>query len=387
MKYLNYKKIFILASFSLRIFIEVLPGWPAYENSVPADHEREKVKLVIFFPVEINIKILSELKKERLLQIDDLEVLGIYHEKELTDFSKAKRYVRENNIDWFKFRELKGDLSMNNIFRKNGCTSEFDEIINNSDGIIFLGGNDIQPQIYGQKTSILTEIQTPYRHLLALSAAFHLLGGSQNKNHVAFLKTKPEFPVLGICLGCQILNVGTGGTMIQDIWFEGYGKKYLEDVTELPIELLHRNPYAQLYPEERLSMYLMHPIKLVDQNKFCSVFGFSPHDKIVVSSGHHQMLGELGKDMKITATSLDRKVVEAIEHERFPNVLGVQFHPEIFWLWDRTIKFRFSPQDKNKKSFATILEENPPSYEFHEKLWLWFSEKLKESRNFRENLK
>jgi putative glutamine amidotransferase len=149
--------------------------------------------------------------------------------------------------------------------------------------------------------------------------------------------------------------------MIQDIWMEGYGKKYLEDVAAMPIELLHKNPYAQLYPEEKLTVWLMHPIKLINEGKFCSTFGLSSGDNPLVSSAHHQMLGKLGKGMKVIVTSLDGKVVEAIEHERFPNVLGVQFHPELTWLWDKMTKFRFLPEYTKEKSLATILEQNPPA--------------------------
>jgi len=82
---------------------------------------------------------------------------------------------------------------------------------------------------------------------------------------------------------------------------------------------------------------------------------------------------------------VDDKVIEAIDHERFPNVLGVQFHPELYWLWDKTAKFRFLPEYKNEKSAATILEQNPPSFEFHKKLWSWFSEKLKETHHSRDH--
>lgn len=353
--------------------------------SVSALHVDAKVKLAIFWPTEFHVQVLDELRKKGLLDIEDLEVTGIYHAKELTDFSKAKEYVLENKIDWFAFREIKGDISIDNVFKKNGCTVDFEDIFKTSDGIIFFGGADIQPQIYGQKTGISTHIQTPYRHLLALSMVFHLLGGSQDESHAGLLETNLKYPVLCICLGCQVLNVGTGGSMIQDIWSDGYGKKYLEDVAAMPIELLHRNPYAQLYPEEKLTMWLMHPIKLVKGGKFCSTFGYSPDVNPVVSSAHHQMLGELGKGLKIIATSLDDKVVEAVEHERFSNVLGVQFHPELYWLWDKTTKFRFLPEYETKKSLATILEQNPPSFEFHKKLWLWFGEKLKETHQSRDH--
>ena len=51
-----------------------------------------------------------------------------------------------------------------------------------------------------------------------------------------------------------------------------------------------------------------------------------------------QMVDKLGEGIKIAATSLDGKVVEAIEHRKYPSVLGVQFHPEFPILWDQTKK-------------------------------------------------
>jgi putative glutamine amidotransferase len=90
------------------------------------------------------------------------------------------------------------------------------------------------------------------------------------------------------------------------------------------------------------------------------------------------MADKLGKRIKIAATSLDGKVVEAIEHEKYPNVFGLQFHPEFPVLYDYEKKFRLTPQDTEEKSLRSILESNPPSFDFHKNIWAWFSQKLKE---------
>jgi putative glutamine amidotransferase len=157
-----------------------------------------------------------------------------------------------------------------------------------------------------------------------------------------------------------------------------YGKKYLEDVIDLGRENWHANPLARLYPEEKLLPYNMHPIKLIEKGKFCSEIGFNKEDSPYILSAHHQMADKLGKRIKIAATSLDGKVVEAIEHEKYPNVLGVQFHPEFPILYDYDKKFRLTPKDKEEKSLRSILESNPPSLAFHKKIWAWFSQRLKE---------
>ena len=106
--------------------------------------------------------------------------------------------------------------------------------------------------------------------------------------------------------------------------------------------------------------------------------GFSSGDKPLVLSGHHQALDKLGKGLKIIATSIDGKVVEAVEHEKYANVLGIQFHPDHPFLWDPDVKFKSTPEEKKAKSLVSVLTENPPSFEFNLKIWSWFKQKLRE---------
>ncbi len=343
-----------------------------------AELSSKEARLAILYPSIGSIKSLVELRKQGLFPQENLIVIGVYHAKEKTDYEKSKEFVKENNMEWFKFHQVSGELNKDNLFQKNPCTDDFKNIFQKSDGIIFFGGADIPPSIFKSKTNLLTRISTPYRHFIELSLIFHLLGGFQKENFEPFLESSPQFPILGICLGAQSLNVGTGGTLTQDIWSVKYGKKYFEDVIDLGRENWHANPLARLYPEEELLPYNMHPIKLVEKGKFCSEIGFNKEDTPHILSAHHQMANKLGKGIKIAATSLDGKVVEAIEHEKYPNVFGVQFHPEFPILYDHEEKFRFTPQDKQEKSLLSILESNPPSLTFNKKIWTWFSQKLKE---------
>ncbi|NIM57772.1 MAG: hypothetical protein GTO16_02365 [Candidatus Aminicenantes bacterium] len=343
-----------------------------------AELSSKEVRLAILYPSIGSIKSLVKLRKKNLFPQENLIVIGVYHANEKTDYEKSKEFVKENNMEWFKFHQVSGELNKDNLFQKNSCTDDFKNIFQKSDGIIFFGGADIPPSIFKSKTNLLTRISTPYRHFIELSLIFHLLGGFQEGNFKAFLESSPQFPILGICLGAQSLNVGTGGTLTQDIWSVKYGKKYFEDVIDLGRENWHANPLARLYPEEELFSFHMHPIKLVERGKFCSEIGFNKEDTPYILSAHHQMADRLGKGIKIAATSLDGKVVEAIEHEKYPNVFGVQFHPEFPILYDHEEKFRFTPQDKQEKSLLSILESNPPSLAFHKKIWAWFIQKFKE---------
>lgn len=346
-----------------------------------AEITSKDVRLAILHPTVGTIRTLMELRKQGLMTVENLTVIGVYHVKERTNYKGSIAFVKRKKLDWIKFHKLSSELSKDSLFQKNPCSTEFEIIFKKSDGIIFFGGEDIPPYIFKEKTSLLTHISTPYRHFLELSFIFHLLGGSQDYNFKALLESSPKFPVLGICLGAQSLNVGTGGTLVQDIWSEKYGKKYLEDVIALKKENWHTNPYARLYPEKRLIGNDMHPIKLMEKGIFCQILGFKKEDTPYILSSHHQAVLKRGKGIIIAATTLDGKVVEAIEHEKYPHMLGVQFHPESSLLWDAEKKFRFTLQDEEEKSLRSILDNNPPSFAFHKKIWAWLSQKLKEYHN------
>ena len=373
--------VFILISLCLLPFILFSQHSERYFDTVPSSSD--EVRLTVLFPSLGTIQCLMELRNQGFITVKKLIVVGVYHQKELTDYEKSIAFVKDKKLTWFNFHEISAEINKDGLFQKNALTSEFEEIFKKSDGIIFFGGADIPPALYNKKTNLLTYIHTPYRHFLELSLAFHLLGGFQNDSFKALLESRPQFPVLGLCLGCQNLNVGTGGTLIQDIPTEIYHIKFVEDWIILPQENWHTNPFARLYPEkvlrQNLSSITMHPIKLGENSKFVKELGFKAEDLPYVLSAHHQMADKLGKRMNIAATSLDGKVVEAIEHQEYPNVLGLQFHPESYNLWDKTLKLRMKP-DEEEASLFSILKNNPPSYDFHKKIWSWFSEKLEASR-------
>jgi putative glutamine amidotransferase len=301
-------------------------------------------------------------------------LVGVLHEKQATDFSKAKKLIQEKNLDWIKFHTIKGEIDAHSLFAKNEMTAEFRTIFEKSDGIIFFGGADIPPYIYGEKTRLLTAIHTPYRHFLEVSFLFHLFGGLQDQSFVGLMESAPKFPVLCICLGAQSLNVGTGGTLIQDIQSQLYGRNTIEDIINTDKADWHRNPYAKIHPELDLYPHLLHPIILLDGGRFTSDLGFSKKDRPLVISAHHQAIGKLGKGIKVNATSSDGRVVEGIEHEKYPNVLGVQFHPDFPELWNAEYTFEWMPQDKEKVSIRSLMKKNPPSLEFNTKIWTWFFE-------------
>ncbi|UCE43048.1 MAG: gamma-glutamyl-gamma-aminobutyrate hydrolase family protein [Candidatus Aminicenantes bacterium] len=347
-----------------------------------APRQSDNVRLTVLFPSLGDIRALENLRNQGLLSVKNLIVIGLYHKKQLTNFEDSIRFATENGCDWLKFHELKENLHPEKLFQKNALGEELLKIFSYSDGLLLFGGADIPPTIYLEKTSLLTDISTPYRCFLDVMVVFHLLGGWQDEGFKPYLESRKEFPVLGLCLGCQSLNVGAGGTLYQDISSEIYGKHHIEDIIAMTRESWHDNPYVELYPREFRSSN-MHRIKLQAEGKFVKDWGLKVEDKPQVYSSHHQAVRKLGKGIRVIATSLDGKVIEAIDHTAYPNVLGVQFHPEARSLWDANKKSRLTPEDKEEANLLSILENNPPSLAFHKKIWSWFTEKLKASHKHR----
>ncbi|MBD3413029.1 MAG: hypothetical protein GF421_01185 [Candidatus Aminicenantes bacterium] len=356
-------------------------GGPSLEKDWnPYDYDlapTDKVRLCILHPSTGSLNSLIKLKQRGIFGDDSMEIVGVFHGDERTDYQRSLDLVKKNNYDWIKFYPIKASLKKDSLFQKNSLSSEFKKIVLNSDGIIFFGGADIPPSIYGEKTELLTSIRTPVRHWLELSFVFHLLGGYQNESFTPLLESRPDFPVLGICLGEQTLNVGTGGSMVQDIWSEKYGQHFLEDVLAMSEHNWHTNPFSRLHPEKNLFRYNLHPVKLSPEGIFVKQFGLSEQDTPLICSSHHQAVDELGKGMAVCATTMDGRVIEAIQHKKFKNVLGIQFHPEFPILWDPEASFLLRPDDQDPFTPLETLKSHPPSYSFHQKIWTWFEQSIK----------
>jgi putative glutamine amidotransferase len=337
-----------------------------------------KPRLTILYPTTGTIKALEALKEQGLFPAADIEVVGVHHAKETSNYKAAYKYVEDRKIDWLKFHVVSAEIGLADLWKPNAATKEFEAIFAKSDGLIFFGGPDIVPAAYGEKTRLQTGIEDPYRHWLELSLVFHLLGGSQNETAPALLDKRPKFAVLGICLGSQTLNIGTGGTLVQDIWSETYGMAYYEDVVALGQPNWHTNPWRKLEPlDKKLVPYMLHQIKLTGDGILCAGLGFKAADQPYVTSAHHQAAAKIGKGLKVAATSLDGKVVEAFGHVKYPNVLGVQFHPEFPMLWDTKSEYRFTPKDKDLFTVNGFLKSHAPSLDFQKKIWTWFFDKVK----------
>ena len=347
-----------------------------YFDTAAAEHK--DVRLVVFHPTANRIKDVIALRAEKLIDIPDLTVIGVYHKKEDIDIAASKALAQGRDRDWIRFHEVRTEIPAGDVYKPNALNAEIERIFRLSDGMIFTGGPDIPPSMYGNKTSLLSVIEDPDRHVLELAALFQLLGGSQDEAFTPLLASRPGYPILAICLGAQSLNVAAGGTLVQDIWNDVYGKSNVEDILPLGLPNWHNNPYNKLYPRSGLAVNTLQPIALTAAGKFVREMGFAADTRPHVLSSHHQAMGKLGKDLTVEATSLDGKVVEALAHAKFRNVLAVQFHPESMNLWDAALPFKISPDETNPPSWRAFIESHPPSMEFHKKLWGWFAGKLRQ---------
>lgn len=109
-------------------------------------------------------------------------------------------------------------------------------------------------------------------------------------------------PVLGICAGCQSLNVWCGGTLVQDLRTD-VNHRTGREVDEAHTITITAGSRLERIAAGRLSGW--------------------------VNSTHHQAVERVGDRLKITALSAADRVVEAIELDSAEHfVLGVQWHPE-----------------------------------------------------------
>jgi putative glutamine amidotransferase len=178
-------------------------------------------------------------------------------------------------------------------------------------GLLLTGGGDVDPSLYGQVQSAET-------------------GGvdtERDRWEVELLRWALDLalPVLGICRGCQVLNVAHGGSLIQ--------------------HLPHHSNAPHLVTERES---LVHSVQIMPGSQLHAVEGSS---LIGVNSVHHQAVDAIGENLRFTAWAEDG-TVEAVEHAHLP-VIGVQWHPEnllsheyhraVFrWLVDQAARFQAS---------------------------------------------
>jgi len=173
------------------------------------------------------------------------------------------------------------------------------------DGFLFSGGVDVNPRLYGEEILHFCADILPARDEMELGLL------------KAVLPTRK--PILGICRGIQLLNVGMGGTLYQDIY-------------EQP---------AQTFPQQHNQKLPHHlPTHDVTISADSLLFQIVKTEKLPVNSLHHQSVKDCAPSLVVTAKT-SSGMIEAVEQKEHPFFLGVQWHPERMWHADHSAKALF----------------------------------------------
>ncbi|HEX5504522.1 MAG TPA: gamma-glutamyl-gamma-aminobutyrate hydrolase family protein [Thermomicrobiales bacterium] len=187
------------------------------------------------------------------------------------------------------------------------------ELAETLDGVLFSGGGDIRPSRYGDATTHPTT---------------YGISDLRDEFELALLDAAlaRDLPVLCICRGIQILNVGFGGTLYQDV------------ADQFPGAIAHRPEGEGGARHEPLHTVAAEPGSLV-----ADVYGA---ETVAANSFHHQTLKEIGAGLEVIGRSADGSIEAVVAPDR-RFVLGVQWHPEMM----------FAVHDEHLRPFARLVEE------------------------------
>lgn len=189
------------------------------------------------------------------------------------------------------------------ILPVSGNIKEVDFYIKKVKGVIFSGGIDVDPLLFGEEPQPgLGEIN-PERdrfEMMLIKAAL-----------------EAKRAILGICRGIQILNIACGGTVLQ----------HIPGNIEKPLK--HSQSAPKWHPT--------HTVSVAEGTLLGKIIGTG---KTLVNSFHHQAVKKVADGFKISAVSCDG-VIEAIENPGYRFVMGVQWHPECMYTHDEKTRKLF----------------------------------------------
>lgn len=165
------------------------------------------------------------------------------------------------------------------------------EIVDRFDGFLFSGGDDLNPAAYGEDWHPQTQRIDPDRERFEKALLAEV--------------DKRRLPILGVCLGCQLLNVHRGGKLIQ----------FLPEIERN--EAIEHRKFGTDWSKR-------HSITLSSESSVAKALG---KREVIANSSHKQAVKEPGRGLRIIATAPDG-VVEGIEDPSMPLYVGVQWHPE-----------------------------------------------------------
>ncbi|QQR56834.1 MAG: gamma-glutamyl-gamma-aminobutyrate hydrolase family protein [Candidatus Melainabacteria bacterium] len=205
------------------------------------------------------------------------------------------------------------------------------QIFDKLDGVVLVGGADYPSSYYNEPKHETADEMHPVRADFDLRLAKMALADKYK-------------PVLGICAGCQILNIAAGGSLIQDI------PSHVKDG-----KTMHRRPasYSKTVP-------FKHNVKIDKESRLGKIYQV---EQLQVPTSHHQCVNKVANKFTVVARA-DDGMTEAIEADGEDKFLfGVQWHPERDYesnhkLWETFVKecslFR-------KKLYEKLLRKGDPS--------------------------
>jgi gamma-glutamyl-gamma-aminobutyrate hydrolase PuuD len=207
--------------------------------------------------------------------------------------SKNLQYLEESIAQWVMSRDvlvfMVPTVNTNGLLHPSNITMR--HYAKHLDGLVLQGGADVSPQTYSESPTKPEWSGDRARDVYELELLHEFVDAGK--------------PVLGICRGCQLINVAFGGTLYQDV------------ATNLPDALAHVHSD---YDAHR------HAIAFPPGSTLGRLF---PNEKRpIVNSIHHQAVKDLGRDIRIEALSEPDGVIEAIRYQRAHFVMGLQWHPE-----------------------------------------------------------
>jgi putative glutamine amidotransferase len=166
----------------------------------------------------------------------------------------------------------------------SGSTETLDAL----DGVVFSGGSDIDPELYG-----------------ADEAHPETVGVVRERDDFELALMREalarDMPILAICRGSQVLNVALGGDLEQHV------------PDRVGTDVHKQTP----------GIFAEHDVEVLDGTRLSSILG----DRHDVKSHHHQGFGSLGSGLREAARAADG-TVEALEDPDRRFTLGVLWHPE-----------------------------------------------------------
>jgi putative glutamine amidotransferase len=186
------------------------------------------------------------------------------------------------------------------------------QIYERVDGLLLAGGNDLNPKLYREKAYPTTTDFSDERDATEIQLAKWALEEPKS--------------ILAICRGMQLINVLHGGTLYQEL------------SVDLPTASDH-----MVSTKLKNNFHLAHELIIEPSSRLVKILGAT---KVYANSHHHQAIKKLGKDLIVSAKTVDG-VIEAIEGTHQSYLIGVQAHPESL---EKEVEPRW------QKMFASFVE-------------------------------